>query len=652
MIDDDSFATFKLHRLREPRPRASRTTCSPSSRGSTAASPRHREPRRPRASSGADRGSPARTPSSSTFINRYGFLPNGVRAAAAWSAARAQIDDNDFFRAELPGRLRPAVRQHRSPTSSTSATSGPATRRTSLRTSNGWGNDHGSRRHAICPANRVRRAAGLLPGAASCSRASTLPNGVRCRSSTPSSSRRTSRSTTSSGSATGRSTSASWSSNDELYGQGLRANVRTRLRLRGGARRTSTRCTRSTSSDMLQPRLGAIWAYSGAEHDLRQLRPLHPGGQLAAARGVVGAQLGRPGQRLLRPERQLHRLDGARPRSSGQVLRRRPRPAHHRRVPDRHGARARHRLDGAGPRPLPLRLTTSGKTPTTTSRLRYNPPAGDPARALHPEPARPSAARSAARPTSSPSSTARSPSTTRPASRASGAAQQRVRSRLLRLEPLLRQLRPGQQRPTSSTTTQHLHRLVEHRRRRRPPALGLQVRQPARRPPPPAEALRLLRAALERERRRLRDLPVRPAVGGAQLPSLPRDPPRSTSDTNRYAEPAGSNTTDDHYQLDLNYTQDFPIGERFNIQGRVDIFNVFDKQTGYNIQTTSTAPASACRRRSTTRGGSSCRCASSSKRPLGHAVDGSRPAALNGDAGLSGLFASSCPALGTPKPAR
>lgn len=58
----------------------------------------------------------------------------------------------------------------------------------------------------------------------------------------------------------------------------------------------------------------------------------------------------------------------------------------------------------------------------------------------------------------------------------------------------------------------------------------------------------------------------------------------SLSDTNRYAEPAGSRHTDDHYQLDLNYTHDFPLGSRFNIQARVDIFNVFDKQTGYNVQ--------------------------------------------------------------------
>ncbi len=58
----------------------------------------------------------------------------------------------------------------------------------------------------------------------------------------------------------------------------------------------------------------------------------------------------------------------------------------------------------------------------------------------------------------------------------------------------------------------------------------------------------------------------------------------STSDTSRYAEPAGSRTTDAHYQIDLNYTQNFPIGNRLNIQLRGDVFNVTNNQTGYNIQ--------------------------------------------------------------------
>jgi hypothetical protein len=58
----------------------------------------------------------------------------------------------------------------------------------------------------------------------------------------------------------------------------------------------------------------------------------------------------------------------------------------------------------------------------------------------------------------------------------------------------------------------------------------------------------------------------------------------STSDTSRYAEPAGSRRTDEHYQLDLNYTQFFNFGSRYRIRLTADLFNLFDNQTGYNIQ--------------------------------------------------------------------
>jgi hypothetical protein len=54
--------------------------------------------------------------------------------------------------------------------------------------------------------------------------------------------------------------------------------------------------------------------------------------------------------------------------------------------------------------------------------------------------------------------------------------------------------------------------------------------------------------------------------------------------TSRYAEPAGSRTSDAHHQLDLSYTQNFPIGNRFNIMLRGEVFNVYDNQTGYNIE--------------------------------------------------------------------
>ena len=57
----------------------------------------------------------------------------------------------------------------------------------------------------------------------------------------------------------------------------------------------------------------------------------------------------------------------------------------------------------------------------------------------------------------------------------------------------------------------------------------------------------------------------------------------SSSDTIRFAEPAGSRTTPSHWQLDLNYTHNFAIGDTSNIQLRADVFNVFDNQTGYNF---------------------------------------------------------------------
>ncbi len=58
----------------------------------------------------------------------------------------------------------------------------------------------------------------------------------------------------------------------------------------------------------------------------------------------------------------------------------------------------------------------------------------------------------------------------------------------------------------------------------------------------------------------------------------------SSSDTSRFAEPAGSNTTSDHYQVDLNYTHHFKFAGRYDLELRGDVFNLFDKQTGYNIQ--------------------------------------------------------------------
>jgi hypothetical protein len=58
----------------------------------------------------------------------------------------------------------------------------------------------------------------------------------------------------------------------------------------------------------------------------------------------------------------------------------------------------------------------------------------------------------------------------------------------------------------------------------------------------------------------------------------------STSQTIRFAEPAGSRRSEDHYQLDLNYTHNFPFGDGYNVQLVADVFNITDNQTGFAIQ--------------------------------------------------------------------
>lgn len=55
------------------------------------------------------------------------------------------------------------------------------------------------------------------------------------------------------------------------------------------------------------------------------------------------------------------------------------------------------------------------------------------------------------------------------------------------------------------------------------------------------------------------------------------------SSTSRFAEPAGSRRSKGHVQVDLNYTQNFEVFEGHNIQLVVDLYNVFNSQTGYNI---------------------------------------------------------------------
>jgi hypothetical protein len=74
-----------------------------------------------------------------------------------------------------------------------------------------------------------------------------------------------------------------------------------------------------------------------------------------------------------------------------------------------------------------------------------------------------------------------------------------------------------------------------------------------------------------------------------RVPYIPIGP-FDTLDDGMFVEPAGSRRSDPHAQLDLNYTQGFKIGPRYTLQVLADIYNVFDKQTGYAIQPVETNP--------------------------------------------------------------
>jgi len=58
----------------------------------------------------------------------------------------------------------------------------------------------------------------------------------------------------------------------------------------------------------------------------------------------------------------------------------------------------------------------------------------------------------------------------------------------------------------------------------------------------------------------------------------------STSETIKYAEPAGSRRAPSHAQMDVKYLQNFRFDSHRLAQIDVDVFNLFNSQTGYNIE--------------------------------------------------------------------
>jgi hypothetical protein len=58
----------------------------------------------------------------------------------------------------------------------------------------------------------------------------------------------------------------------------------------------------------------------------------------------------------------------------------------------------------------------------------------------------------------------------------------------------------------------------------------------------------------------------------------------SASDTARFGESAGTRRTGAHWQMDLNYTQNFKLNQRMNLQLAADLFNINNSQVGYNYE--------------------------------------------------------------------
>lgn len=56
-----------------------------------------------------------------------------------------------------------------------------------------------------------------------------------------------------------------------------------------------------------------------------------------------------------------------------------------------------------------------------------------------------------------------------------------------------------------------------------------------------------------------------------------------SSSTIRYSEPAGSRRSASHWQLDLSYTQNVIFADKYTLKFRADLYNLFDRQTGYRI---------------------------------------------------------------------
>ena len=286
-------------------------------------------------------------------------------------------------------------------------------------------------------------------------------------------------------------------SRDTLYGQGLQGRLVDAVRLRAVARHQVHDVHDPVQQDDPAPPRRHL-GLQRAGHHLRQLREVQPGGELAAARRVVGSQHPeRVRRRLLRPDRHAATAYRFVESSSGKLFVPGHDAAHDRRVPRRARRSSSSRACPAARTSATAKRPLLGRHQQHRARSLYRTPAGNgiPQGRSTSRTCRHSLPRSAAAPpTSSPNSTAPTRSTTRSTLEAEWRGQQGVRARApTRCSHYWGNF--DQDNYDDRQRRQHLHRVVEHRRRRRPPALELQGRHAARRSPAHVQGVRVLPAA-------------------------------------------------------------------------------------------------------------------------------------------------------------
>ena len=124
-------------------------------------------------------------------------------------------------------------------------------------------------------------------------------------------------------------------------------------------------------SKMIQPRLGATWAYNGKDTVYASYAQVQPGGQLAAARRVVGPQPRDDHQRATSTQNGVLFATDPVASSSGKLFVDDLTPRTHRRVPDRHRrSSSTPQLVGRALRPLPQRQPLLGRHEQQRARRR------------------------------------------------------------------------------------------------------------------------------------------------------------------------------------------------------------------------------------------------------------------------------------------